>query len=194
MKHVVVLALVVCLAGCGGSINPAAPRTSGSQQGQQSQTPPTTPATYDMLSWMTMDPTLAVSHHMSGTANPIYTSVLSDRFFWTKTGKGYPWDIQLYDNNYIYLWVTELNWLDPSTYKVFHDPVFGNFNLPLVPRIAQGEFPGSKITIPPSNSTYEIHSDCNTFTTKTLGEWSIRLGDRTPRLWEATCLPTCRRW
>jgi len=56
-----------------------------------------------MLAWMTMDPSLAASHHLSGNANPIYTSVQSDRFFWTKTGQGFPWDIQLYDNNYIYL-------------------------------------------------------------------------------------------
>src|SRR5437667_707937 len=78
MKHFVVLALVVCLSGCGGTVNPASPNrscNSGSQQAQQRQSPSTTPATYDMLSWMTMDPTLAASHHISGTANPIYTSV-----------------------------------------------------------------------------------------------------------------------
>src|SRR5438128_289943 len=32
--------------------------------------------TYDMLRWMTMRPSLRAAHHMSGTANPIYTEVL----------------------------------------------------------------------------------------------------------------------
>jgi hypothetical protein len=121
-----------------------------------------------MLAWMTMDPSMSATQHMSGNHNPIYSSVQPDRFFWTKTGQGFPWDIQLYDNNYIYLWVTELNWQDPNTFKVFHDPKLGDYNLPLVPRFAQGGFPGSRVTIPSSNSTYETHSDCNTFTTQKL--------------------------
>jgi hypothetical protein len=175
MKYFIVLALLVCLVGCGAPMNMAAPAATTSQPGQQTPPPPPAPApqpqvqTYDMLAWMTMDPTLASSHHMSGTANPVYTNVASDRFFWTKTGQDYPWDIQLYDNNYIYLWVTELNWQNPSTYKVFHDPVLGDYNLPLVPRFAQGGFPGSKVTVAASSSTYETHSDCNTFITQKLG-------------------------
>jgi hypothetical protein len=175
MKYFIVLALLVCLVGCGAPMNMAAPAATTSQPGQQTPPPPPAPApqpqvqTYDMLAWMTMDPTLASSHHMSGTANPVYTNVASDRFFWTKTGQGYPLDIQLYDNKYIYLWVTELNWQNPSTYKVFHDPVLGDYNLPLVPRFAQGGFPGSKVTVAASSSTYETHSDCNTFITQKLG-------------------------
>jgi len=173
MKYSALLLLVLCLAGCGSSINPAAPASSssGSQQGQQNSPPPATPQaqTYDMLAWMTMDPSLSASHHLSGNANPIYTTVQPDRFFWTKTGQGFPWDIQLYDKDFIYLWVTELNWQNPNTFKVFHDPVLGDYNLPLVPRFAQAGFPGSKITIPPSNTTYETHSDCTTFTSQKLG-------------------------
>ena len=119
-----------------------------------------------MLQWMTMDPSLSAAHHMSSTANPIYTSVLSDRYYWTKTGQGFPWDIQLYDNRYIYLWVTELDWRNTNTYKVFNSPTLGYFNMPLVPRLAQGGYPGSTIKV--SDSSYEIHTDCNTFTTKTL--------------------------
>lgn len=174
MKYLIVLALLVCLIGCGAPVNVATPAAaSPGQPSQQTPPPPPTPqpqvTTYDMLAWMTMDPTLAASHHMAGTANPLYTNVAADRFFWTKTGQGYPWDIQLYDNNYIYLWVTELNWQNPSTYKVFHDPVLGNYNLPLVPRFAQGGFPGSRVTVAASSSTYETHSDCNTFITQKLG-------------------------
>jgi hypothetical protein len=166
MKYLVVLALLVCLVGCGGNpLDPAAPKGNAAAPPPSLQPPPL--VTYDMLEWMAMSPDLSVDHHMAGTANPVYTNVQSDRFFWTKTGQGYPWDIQLYDNKYIYLWVTELDWHNPRTYKVFHSPTLGNFNLPFAPRTAQGGFPGSTITI--TDSTYEIHTDCDTYTTKSLG-------------------------
>jgi hypothetical protein len=104
---------------------------------------------------------------MSGTANPVYTSITQDKFFWTKTGQGYPWDIQLYDDSYIYLSVTELNWHNANTYKIFKSETSGDYNMPFVPRHAQAGFPGSTILV--SDSRYEIHSDCNTYVAKTLG-------------------------
>jgi hypothetical protein len=122
---------------------------------------------YDMLAWMTMRSDLSYAHHMTGTANPLYSHRESDRFFWTKTAQGYPWDIQLYDDQYIYLWVTELDWKDTHSFKAFHSPTRGRFNMPLVPRFARAGYPGSTITV--SDSTYQIHSDCNTFVTKNLG-------------------------
>ena len=84
-----------------------------------------------MLDWMTLSPDLRSDHHLAGTSNPLYTAIDPDRFWWTKTGQGYPWDIQLYDDNYIYLWITELDWHDSNTFKMFRssDPKRGNFNL-----------------------------------------------------------------
>ena len=120
-----------------------------------------------MLAWMMMSPSLSSGHHMAGTANPLFTSKTSTRFFWTKTAAGFPWDIQLYDNNFIYLWVTELDWQNPRTFKAFYSLTLGKFNLPLVPRFAVGGYPGSRIKI--SDSSYQIHSDCNTYVTKNLG-------------------------
>lgn len=120
-----------------------------------------------MLNWMTMSSGLRSAHHMTGTANPVFTHLESNRFLWTKTAQGFPWDIQLYDNQYIYLWVTELDWQNPRSYKVFHSRKSGKFNLPLVPRYARGGYPGSTITV--SDSTYQIHSDCDTYVTKNLG-------------------------
>lgn len=122
---------------------------------------------YDMLQWMTMSPNLREAHHMTGTANPIFTRMESDRFYWTKTENGYPWDIQLYDASYIYLWVTELDWKKENTYKVFNSPRLGKFNLPFAQRYAHAGYPGSTITI--SDSSYEIHSDCTHYETRNLG-------------------------
>jgi hypothetical protein len=157
----VLLLLVVSLVGCGmNSPNPAAPDLQPLAKSNTLQT-------YDMLSWMTMQSQLSAGHHMAGTANPLYTSRSGTRFYWTKNAAGFPWDIQLFDSKYVYLWVTELDWLNPRTFKVFHSAKLGKYNLPLVPRYAAGGYPGSSVKI--SDSAYEIHSDCNTFTTKNLG-------------------------
>jgi len=161
MKYLPVLALLVCLTACGvNSTNPANPNLTPVAKSNLTQY-------YDMLTWMTMSPTMSVDHHMAGTANPLFTSTTSSRMYWTKTAAGYPWDIQLYDKNFIYLWVTELDWQNPRTFKVFHSPTLGKFNLPLVPRWAKAGYPGSSVKI--SDSSYEIHSDCNAFVRKNLG-------------------------
>src|SRR5213075_1096300 len=99
--------------------------------------------THDMLDWMTMDSDLRSSKHLTGSANPLYTSIKSGKFYWTKGGTGYPWDIQLYDNNYIYLWITEYAWNYPNSYKKSSN----NYNVPLTARCAKGGFPGSAIEV-----------------------------------------------
>jgi len=160
-RSLVLLPLVVFLVGCGmNSIDPAAPDIRPLAKTTSAQT-------YDMLAWMTMQSTLSAGHHMAGTANPLYTSRSGNRLYWTKTEAGFPWDIQLFDSKYVYLWVTELDWTNPRSFKSFHSPSLGKYNLPLVPRIATGGYPGSRIKI--SDSTYQIHTDCDTYTTKNLG-------------------------
>jgi hypothetical protein len=119
--------------------------------------------TYDMLDWMTLDADLRSNYHLEGTSNHLYTTVASDKFYWIKGDLGYPWDIQLYDANYIYLWITELSWTVPRSYKKFTD----NKNLPLVPRCAAAGFPGSTIKV--SNSKYDLHTNCDQNCSVTLG-------------------------
>lgn len=138
--------------------------------------------TYDMLDWMTLDSNLRGSYHMASNANPLYTNMGSGKFYWTKGGNGSPWDIQLFDNNYIYLWITEYNWTNPQTFKKFAN----NTNMPLVPRCAKAGFPGSTIKIP--NTSYQTYSDCSHYTTQTLlqginqvwGPYYVSLGGMLP--------------
>jgi hypothetical protein len=121
--------------------------------------------TYDMLDWMTLDSDLRATYHMEGTSNPLYTNMMSGKFYWIKGGLGYPWDIQLYDSNYIYLWITELSWTVPQSYKKFTN----NTNLPLVPRCATAgtTTPGSTIKVP--NTNYDLHTNCSQTCSVTLG-------------------------
>ncbi|MBV9182143.1 MAG: hypothetical protein JO356_12605 [Acidobacteria bacterium] len=116
-----------------------------------------------MLDWMTMDDDLRSTYHLEGSSNPIYTVMQPGKFYWIKGGLGYPWDIQLYDDNYIYLWITELSWTVPESYKKFTD----NTNLPLVPRCAIAGSPGSTILI--ANSNYDLHTNCSQSCSVTLG-------------------------
>jgi hypothetical protein len=92
---------------------------------------------YDLLDWMSIDSDLCESHFMTGS-NPEYTLLTSEKFYYTKGQAGYPWDINLFDNNYIYLWITEYNWNDPHTYKKFTY----NTNMPIAPRLREGWVPG----------------------------------------------------
>ncbi len=138
--------------------------------------------TYDMLDWMTLDSSLRGNYHMTGNANPLYTNMASGKFYWTKGANGTPWDIQLYDKNYIYLWITELDWNNPQTFKKFTN----NTNMPLVPRCAKAGFPGSAIHVP--NTSYQTYSDCTHYITQNLkqginqvwGPYWISLGGGLP--------------
>ncbi len=139
--------------------------------------------TYDMLDWMTLDSSVRSTQYLTGTANPLYTAIWPDKFYWTKGANGYPWDIQLYDSNYIYLWITEYAWNDPHTYK----KSLYNTNMPFAPRCAKGGFPGSTINVP--DTSYAIYTDCSNYTVHDLkkainqvwGPYKITLGGDLPK-------------
>ena len=136
--------------------------------------------TYDMLDWMTMDSDLRSQYHLDTYSDPnvyttskIYTTLLSDKFYWVKdvqSGLGYPWDINLYDGSYIYQWITEQVWTDAHTYKKFTN----NTNAPFAKRCWQAGFPGPD-PIKISNSSFDIHTSCSSYTTKNLGSVIIDL-------------------
>ncbi|MGP0021479.1 MAG: hypothetical protein ACLPHP_23135 [Candidatus Sulfotelmatobacter sp.] len=84
---------------------------------------------WDILSVMMMDPGLASSYHMEGITNGLPSSYVytiwdesQTKVYYVKNPQGNPWDINLYDSNYIYQWVTELDdwngvnyWNDPTS-------------------------------------------------------------------------------
>jgi hypothetical protein len=121
---------------------------------------------YDMLQWVSMDNILGSSYHFAGNANPLYSSIrTSTELFLIKGATGFPWDIDRYDDNYVYLWITEYNWNDPTSYKAFATP------MPWMPRCidipAQG---GSKIaSVLVTNSDYNIYLGCVRQPTQNLG-------------------------
>lgn len=89
---------------------------------------------WDVLSVMMMDPGLASDYHMEGITNGLPSSYIytvwdqsQTKLYYVKNPQGNPWDINLYDSNYIYQWVTELgewngvnHWNDPTSCKKFN--------------------------------------------------------------------------
>jgi len=127
--------------------------------------------TEDMLNWFTMDTKLRATQHLEGNINPMYTLVWSPdasglgKIFWVKSAKGYPWDVHLYDEDFIYDWLTESSWSDPQTYKRF----VNNRTLPLSPRCVQpGDGINPNATIMVANTVYEAHTSCSQYVYKNL--------------------------
>ena len=83
---------------------------SAATQAQQSFQCPK--GTEDMLSYFVMAYPSRADHYMGpGNANPIYTSIDPEiqtgyapqgTFFWVKSASGYPWDVNTFDQNYVY--------------------------------------------------------------------------------------------
>lgn len=126
----------------------------------------------DMLEWVAMTPALADSYHFAGAngANPLFTTVWPGKYYQVKSDIGFPWDINLYDQKYVYLWITELDWSNAATFKKFHAAAAGDLSMPLLPRyLVVPSTPGKLATIKVSDSSYEYHSSCNQFEVKSLG-------------------------
>lgn len=82
---------------------------------------------------------------------------------------GFPWDIKLYDENYIYDWVTEDTWeAGPHAFKKFvaNHPIGGPTGKKFAdgmiqfPRYVDSENAGFDIPIPPSQTSYATFMNC----------------------------------
>jgi len=127
-RHAFLFALLAA-----ASCLPLAPSAFG--QIQSTITCPSGYGYWDVLSVMMMDPGLASGYHMEGLTNGLPSAYIytiwdqSDtKVYYVKNPQGNPWDINLYDSNYIYQWVTELDdwkgvnhWNDPTSCKKFNN-------------------------------------------------------------------------
>lgn len=90
---------------------------------------------WDVLSVMMMDPGLASNYHMEGITKGLPSSYIytmwdqsQSKVYYVKNPQGNPWDINLYDSNYIYQWITELgvwngvnHWNDATSCRKFNN-------------------------------------------------------------------------
>jgi len=120
---------------------------------------------YDLTKWFLMPSTIAglgygrETHHLEGVT---LTGAPADREYHIDTGKnlvimkdprGWPWDVKSYDQNFIYDWITELDWTSPRNYKAFNPP------LSMCPRFWDGDpYNSAEIIHPTSN--YDTFINC----------------------------------
>ena len=129
--------------------------------------------TEDMMNYFTMAYPNRLTNYMGpGNANPIYTTITPDLgssfattglFVWTKSSVGYPWDIKVYDANYVYDRTTELSWTDPTAFKRF------NLDLPMSKRCVGTNQWGGQIKIAATNTNYTSYASCSPTQTQNLG-------------------------
>lgn len=137
----------------------------------------------DMRDWMTLD--TATTQHLTGPQNlPLYTILPSNGLFWWIKGdhnnQGYPWDVQYYDTNNIYQWITDYDpysYTDPHYYKSFDSKT----GMPWTPICVPQGSPGQKlssITVPSSQTGYhEYGPNC------TKGATQFYLGYTVNEVW-----------
>lgn len=121
---------------------------------------------WDILSVMMMDTGLASGYHMEGITDGLSSSYVytlwdesQNKVIYVKNPQGNPWDINLYDSNYIYQWVTELqmyngvnHWGDPTSCRKFNNGSGNNrsdFSMRWAPRCATPGSSNSSLWNPP---------------------------------------------
>jgi hypothetical protein len=154
-------------------------RKGDMRQAQRRQTVQDTvpiPPVYDMLAWLMMDQTLRGTHYLTGVSNDMCTQLdpidpvtgLGRAWMIKSHASGYPYDIEYYDNNFIYHSVTENIWGDPHTCKRFESQAYGLKGLPY-PRFAS-----SGVKYAALDSSYKIYSACSVSIPHNLGQvWFV---------------------
>jgi hypothetical protein len=104
--------------------------------------------------------------HLEGPVHPLYTNILPGRYHWIKNPQGFPWDINLYDDKFIYMWITELNWTNPKDYKKTKNrPTLTSTTIPFCKRYAT---PGDIVVA--TDTTIQIVQNCAITGQFTLGK------------------------
>lgn len=134
---------------------------------------------WDTLSVMVLDPGLNANYHLEGTlqgGGTSYSYVTWDqaakKVYYVKDKPGFPWDINLYDSNYVYQWITENVWTDPNTFKKFNNgsgSPTADYSMRWAARCAAPGGENSSFWNPgkgaqPYSTRSEIHSSCSSFT------------------------------
>jgi hypothetical protein len=132
-------------------------------------------AVLDTLDWFTLDADLAANNFMAGTSTPTYTVVEfgAKRFWRVKNASGFPWDVDNFDDTFIYDKYTEQIFTDPTTWK---DHLPGFLGYPWAHRkiMYDPTQAGALIDVIDSfPANFDIHNtpgNCNgTFTSSNLG-------------------------
>ena len=130
--------------------------------------------TEDVMHYFVMDKEHRATQFLSGTKNPIYTEVFPNEdfaargyWFWLKSPSAHGFDVDVFDEKYVYLRSTELIWKDNTTFKRKVRDV------PLTSRCVPINAPASEIEI--RDVGFGFYSSCNLYKASLLGTIVNRL-------------------
>ena len=193
-----VIVLAVVLASCGSPTSKGLPftqqatatPTAPTQNGAPAQVPPPSQppgppppgfscpqGTEDMVSWMMPSD---MGMHVEGNNDYKAFYLRPGKMYFTKNKRGWPLDEKLYDENFVYDYITENGkdgWLDPADVKQFIKPV------KLAPRCIPVGSPGQKVaSVGNTDTPFVAKMSCNivehTHLGHVLGEvWNVGMHD-----------------
>jgi hypothetical protein len=130
------------------------------------QSSPCASTQYDMVQWVSTSPGIAGSYYAIGNANLHFDYLWAAEIVQVKTAAGFPWDIDPYDRDFIYQWITEASWTDPTQFKAFATPK----TMPWMPRcIDIPSSPGKIASITVPSPAYSYYVGCSKQATQFLG-------------------------
>ncbi|HVO61560.1 MAG TPA: hypothetical protein VMT53_11530 [Terriglobales bacterium] len=123
----------------------------------------------DVMKYFAMSKDRRTSHFLEGKPNSIYTQVFPDQDFaaegywlWLKSPKAHGFDVKAFDQRYVYMRATELEWKDNRTFKRFvHD-------LPIAARCVPEDKAGPRIKV--DDTRFEYYHDCRPFKSSKIGK------------------------
>jgi hypothetical protein len=122
----------------------------------------------DAMQYFVMRKDLRENHYLSGEANPSYTKIFPDAdfapsgyWFWLKSSDAHGFDIKAFDEKYIYIRGTELDWKDNTTFKRKEQ------DTPLSTRCVpvNGASPVQRV----SNARFSFYANCKSYKSSSLG-------------------------
>ena len=123
----------------------------------------------DVMQYFAMSKDKRANHYLEGQPNSIYTQVFPDQdfpadgyWFWLKSPKAHGFDVKAFDQRYVYMRSTELEWKDNRTFKRFvHD-------LPIAARCVPEDQPGPQIKV--DDTRFQYYRDCQPFKSSNIGK------------------------
>lgn len=122
----------------------------------------------DAMQYFVMRKDLRDNHYLSGEANPSYTKIFPDvdfapsgYWFWLKSSEAHGFDIKAFDEKYVYIRGTELDWKDNTTFKRKEQ------DTPLSTRCVpvNGASPVQRV----SNARFSFYANCKSYKSSSLG-------------------------
>src|SRR5438270_4904650 len=124
--------------------------------------------TVDVMKYFALTVQARQNQFMKGSPNPIYTQVFPNQdfaksgyWFWLKSPHAHGFDVKAFDQFYVYMRATELNWTDNTSFKRFVS------DLPIAARCIASGKPGPTIRVP--STTFKYYGSCRSYKSSNLG-------------------------